>query len=323
MRVSSIGEILVDIIPKRSGEYTENMEFEAHLGGAPFNYAVAMARLGAIPYGMGAVGSDFFGKMLVGVLKDNNVRTECLKVKNARTSLAFIILNEDGERTFFFYRAPWVNTADSMYSVEDLREDVIMSSEVLYVSGMALSAGPLRDAVLEAMRIGREADVTVIFDYNVRPDVWFSLEEMKKLYDYAIGDASVISLSIDEVETLYGISDPIKAMKYLLRMYAGKDILLKLGKEGCIVHSDERTLLVRAYKVKAIDTTGAGDAWIAAFSYYHYLLEEDLEESSIMANALGAITVTKRGAISAFSSRKDLEEFVSNNETPEIIYINI
>ena len=323
MRVSSIGEILVDMIPKKPGGYCEGISFEAHLGGAPFNYAVAMARLGAIPYGMGAVGNDSFGNMLLRTLRDNGVRTECVKVKSARTSLAFVILKENGEREFFFYRSPWARTADTMYSIDDLSTDVIVSSRVLYVSGMALSVGPLRDAVLKAMEVGSESNTTVIFDYNVRPDVWSSMDDLRSLYDRALGMSSAISLSIDEAEVLYNIKDPLNILSKLKEKHPKADILIKLGDKGCLVYVDGCAVLVEPYKVQAVDTTGAGDAWVAAFSYYYYLRNYDIEKASIMANALGAITVTRRGTITAFASKGDLERFVKERDCPNVKHVRV
>jgi|Deesub1362A_J573_1020465.scaffolds.fasta_scaffold00906_16 fructokinase len=316
--VSSIGELLVDMIPRSFGKYHESILFEAHLGGSPFNYATILSRFKVDVSGFGAVGSDELGKMLVEFMKDNKVRTETIRFKNARTSIAFVILSENGERSFFFYREPWTRTADTLFSIEDINEEVLLSSEVLYVSGMALSVPPLRDAVLYAMKLAGENGIKVFFDYNVRADVWKSREEMKRIYNEALRLSDVISISIDELEEFYGVKEYERVAQKILREFKAEIVCVKLGEKGSFIVEKDRSIQADAFKVKAVDATGAGDSWNATFTFYHLLSGEDLKSSVIFANAMGALTVSSRGAVGRKIKKEELEDFISSSEIPEV-----
>ena len=310
MSVASIGELLVDIIPRSAGTYKEGMLFEAHLGGAPFNYAVILSRLGGHVRGFGAVGNDAFGKMLIRILEENNVDISGIKIKNARTSLAFVILRDDGERTFFFYRSPWANTADTMFTAEDLDFNYLEKASALYVSGMALAVPPLRNAVIEAMKFSYQHGLEVIFDFNVRLDVWRSKEDLIKTYRSIFPYATILALSLDEAKTLYETENP-KSIMHILRKYK-KKLWIKMGNKGAIVVEGDRATYAEAFKVRAIDATGAGDAWAAALTYYHLLKGMSIKDSIIYANAMGALIVTSRGAIGKFVNEKVLEKFIQS-----------
>jgi len=312
MRVSSIGELLVDMVPQKTGRYVEGVPLEAHLGGSPFNYAVILSELGAEVYGFGAAGKDELGKMLLEFIRDCGVGVESMKLKDARTSIAFITLSESGERSFFFYREPWVRTADTMFSIQDIEEEILLSSEILYVSGMALSVAPLRDAVLHAMKLAKENDLRVLFDYNLRWDVWSSREDLERTYEKALKHSDIISISIDELQELYGTEDYESLSRKLLKKYCSELFCVKLGERGSYVRDEKRGLWVDSFKVRAVDTTGAGDSWNAAFTFYHLLSGEDLKSSMTLANAVGALTVSSRGAAGRKIKKEELEEFASS-----------
>ena len=310
MKVASIGEILVDIIPRKFGGYEEGMLLEAHLGGAPFNYAVTLSRLGSYVRGFGAVGNDEFGKMLIRILEENKVDTAGIKIKNARTSLAFVILNENGERSFFFYRNPWANTADTMFDVNDLDFNYLKKTSVLYVSGMALAVSPLKDAVVEAMKFSYENGSEVIFDFNVRLDVWRSKKDLLDTYTSVFPYATILSISTDEAKILYNATEPRDIIKALGGL--GKKLWIKMGARGSIIVDRNKAIYAEGYEVIAVDTTGAGDSWAAALTYYHLVKGLNIEEAIIYANAMGALVVTSRGAIGRYVDENILNEFVES-----------
>jgi len=318
MSVSSIGELLVDMIPERPGDYAEGISFEAHLGGSPFNYATILSRLGADVSAFGAVGEDSFGRMLIEFMKGEGVKTEGIRIKPFRTSLAFVKLSENGERSFFFYREPWARTADTALEPRDIEEEILLSSEILYTSGMALSIPPLRDAVLHAMKIAKENEINVFFDYNIRWDVWKSEEELRRVYGDALKLSNIISLSIDEMIEFYGTENYERIAERILREFEAEMICVKLGDRGSFVAERTKRVLADAFVVKAVDSTGAGDSWNAAFTFYHLLRGEALEDAIIFANAMGALTVSSRGAVGRKIKEEDLEKFISSSEIPKL-----
>jgi len=131
------------VIPVEPGPYSDGKLLEVHFGGAPANVVVAIARLGHRVGFIGAVGSDPFGEMLKAFLVNEGVDVRGVVVKKARTSLAFVLLREGGERDFFFYRLPWVETADTMLRPEDVDLNLVVEAHVLHVSGVATAFPPL------------------------------------------------------------------------------------------------------------------------------------------------------------------------------------
>ena len=267
-----IGEVLVDMTPMGTGDYTGIDGFYINLGGAPFNSAVAYSKLGGKSGVIGSVGSDEFGKYIKSVLEKYMVDTSGLVFKeNLRTSLAFIKLRDDGERDFFFYRKPWTVTADTELTKDELNLELFSKAKWLHISGMALSHKPMREAIFEAIKVAKENDVKVSFDPTVRLDVWWNIEEMKKVYEKVTKQADMYTLSINEAVLLYGENKPMELATRIIEEFPNLEILsLRMGKDGAYSLEREgeeiRTVYETTIKdVKVIDTTGAGDAWNAAY----------------------------------------------------------
>jgi len=306
----AMGEILVDFIPVEPGNYMEVPAFEKCFGGAPFNYAVAAARLGAKVGALTAVGTDPFGEFLVETLRRNNVDTSQVKVKKARTTLSFIVSEPSGERSCFFYRKPWGETADTLLSPSDVDPDYLHGVKILHYSGVALSHSPERDAVSKAIEEIRKSGGLVSYDSNIRPDLWGSAEELRTVNDEAMKKADIILLARDEAEFLFGSPDPRRVAAEIRRRYDPQYVAMKLGGQGSYVECENGKAFEKpGYKVEVVDTTGAGDAWAAAFEFG--LIEGwSLETCMTIANAVGALVVTKRGAITALPTRAQLQSFL-------------
>jgi sugar/nucleoside kinase (ribokinase family) len=308
--ILAIGEILVDMIPTKPGHYSEVPAFEKCFGGAPFNFAVGASRLGSKVGALCAVGADPFGEFLLETLSKNGIDISHVKVKKARTTLAFVVRHEDGERAFFFYRKPWAETADTLLSPEDLDPKYIESSKVLHYSGVALSHSPLRECVKRAVNVAKEAGVKVSFDPNIRLDLWESPDSLKDSCYGAFQSSDIILLAKDEMEYFYGKVTPREAADQLFKKYDPLIVAIKLGGDGCYVRSREGFEITKpAFKVAVVDTTGAGDGWAAGF--LHGLVKGwDLEKCSTVANAVGGLVVTKIGAITAMPTKSELLRFL-------------
>jgi len=308
--VIALGEILVDMIPIRAGHYSEVPAFEKCFGGAPFNFAVGIARLGGSVGALCAVGNDQFGEFLLDTLRANGVDVSHVKTKEARTTLAFVIREKTGERNFFFYRNPWTETADTLVSPGDIDPEYVSRAKIMHFSGVALSHNPERSAVFEAMKICKEAGVQISFDPNIRLDLWGSEAALRKIYDKAMREADLILLAKDEGEFLFNEADPERVADVVFKKYDPSCVAIKLGSLGCFVRMDDmRRVEKRAFGVQVVDTTGAGDGWAAGFE--QALLEKrDLEECATIANAVGALVVTKIGAITALPTREEVGTFL-------------
>lgn len=309
------GEILVDVIPVRAGAYRDGSLLELHFGGAPANVAVGVARLGGRSGFIGAVGSDPLGDLLLGFLEEEAVYTGWVRRKNARTSLAFVMLREDGERSFFFYRAPWTVTADSLLSHDDVDWDAVERAKVLHFSGVALSQAPLSDTVREMVRYASKHGVAVSYDPNFRLDLWQgSLELARSRLTEVMEHVSLLTLGLDELTPVFGHADYLEAARSLLADYPSLDfVAIRLGQRGAFVASrGEGEALVEAFKVRAVDTTGAGDAWTAAFIQFKLIEDRGLEEAVTLANAVAGLKCTRKGAVTGIPRRSELKEFLAS-----------
>lgn len=313
LEVVCAGEILVDIIPREVGLYREGMLLEAHFGGAPANVAVGVARLGRRAAFVGSVGKDLFGDMLIEYLAGEGVFTGWIARKSARTSLAFVVVKPQGEREFFFYRPPWVQTADALLEKSDIDWEATRKVKVVHVSGVALSQPPLRDTVLELMEVARKAGAHVSIDPNFRPDIWLGdIERARAEFWAALERSTTVMLGYDEMEPLLGTSDYEEAVDRVFSIAPHlKYVAVRLGSKGAYVAAGggER-VLAEAFKVQVLDTTGAGDAWAAGFIVFALLEGRSLREAALLSNAVAAMKCTKRGATSGMPRRSELREFL-------------
>jgi len=260
-RVIAIGEILIDFVSSKPGPYIEAPAFEKCFGGAPMNTIVGVSRLGVSAGAIAAVGEDPFGQFLLEELKRNKVDVSQVKVKKGRRTTITFVANEpiSGERTFLFYRKPWTSeTADSALEPSDIDPSYIAKADILHVSGFALSQNPCREAIFKAINCARKTGVKVSFDPTLRVDVWDSIATLRKTYSRALRLSDIATFSKEEAEFIFGTSETEEAARRALR-YGIRIVGIKLGEKGSyIISKDGTRAQAPAFRVKAVDTTGAG-----------------------------------------------------------------
>ncbi|GFY81401.1 pfkB-like carbohydrate kinase family protein [Actinidia rufa] len=279
-------------------------------GGAPANVAIAAARLGGKTAFVGKLGDDEFGHMLAGILKENGVSGDGITFdKGARTALAFVTLRADGEREFMFYRNP---SADMLLTPGELNLDLIRSAKVFHYGSISLIVEPCRAAHLKAMEVAKQAGALLSYDPNLRLPLWPSAEEARKQIMSIWDKAEVIKVSDNELEFLTG-SNKIDDESALSLWHNNlKLLLVTLGEQGCRYYTKNFHGTVDGFHVKAVDTTGAGDSFVGALLCKIVddwsVLEDEakLKEVLKFANACGAITTTKKGAIPALPTQAEV-----------------
>uniref|UniRef100_A0A7C9D6Q7 fructokinase n=2 Tax=Opuntia streptacantha TaxID=393608 RepID=A0A7C9D6Q7_OPUST len=316
--VVSFGEMLIDFVPTVSGvSLAEAPGFLKAPGGAPANVAIAVARLGGNAAFVGKVGDDEFGRMLAGILTENGVTDEgVLFDKGARTALAFVTLRSDGEREFMFYRNP---SADMLLRDDELNLELIRKAKVFHYGSISLIVEPCRTAHLKAMKEAKAAGALLSYDPNLRLPLWPSAEKAREQIMSIWDQADVIKVSDNELEFLTE-SDKIDDATAMSLWHPNlKLLLVTLGDHGCRYYTKNFKGSVDAFKVKAIDTTGAGDSFVGALLNKvvddHSIIEDEarLREVLKFANACGAITTTKKGAIPALPKVADALELIKNS----------
>ncbi|CAI9092133.1 OLC1v1027306C1 [Oldenlandia corymbosa var. corymbosa] len=316
--VVCFGELLIDFVPTVSGvSLAEAPAFKKAPGGAPANVAVCIARLGGSSAFVGKVGDDEFGHMLANVLNENKVDVSAMRFDpSARTALAFVTLRADGEREFMFYRHP---SADILLQESELDIGTIKKSTIFHYGSISLIEEPCRSTQLAAMAIAKKAGSLLSYDPNLRLALWPSADAARKGIMSIWDQADIIKISEEEITFLTGGDDPYDDDVVLKKLFHPNLSLLLVseGSDGCRYYTKQFKGRVSGLQVKSIDTTGAGDAFVGgllnkmASQPDLYRDEKGLREALYFANACGALTVTKNGAIPALPTMEEIKQLLS------------
>jgi fructokinase len=312
--VVTLGELLIDFVPTVSGvSLIDAPAFKKAPGGAPANVAAGLVKLGSTCAFLGKVGDDAFGQFLKATLDEAGVDTSGLVFsKKARTALAFVSLRADGEREFMFYRHP---SADMLYEPGEVAVDLIEEAKIFHFGSISLISEPSGCATRAALDAAHQKGVIVSYDPNLRLALWPDPQAAKTGMLSVWEAADLIKVSEDELAFLTGLDDIEQAVAQLwhdqLRL-----MLVTLGRHGCRYYTRQFSGVVEGFSVKAVDTTGAGDGFVAGL--IDGLLrhpdawddQAELRRVCRFANAVGALTTTQRGAIPALPTRQQVEAFL-------------
>jgi fructokinase len=321
--VITIGEALIDFTSLAAGvSLPEATTFEKTAGGAPLNVAVGLARLG-LPSGfVGRVGNDPFGHFVADTLVTEGVDASHLGFENkARTGLAFASLTPAGERDSVFVYHP---NASALLSPGHINPGYIKGSRAVVFDSTGLVAEPCRSGVLKALAIARNAGVLCIFDVNLHLSRWGS--EAEALYGLRLGldRADIVKLNVDEMVFLTGTQDPTDGIEKLwtansTQRHKWHLLVVTCGAQGCAYQTATQAGKLPGYHVNTIDSTGAGDGFLAGM--LTELLSTDLsfereaiERALRLANAAGALTTTQRGAAPSLPTRTQVDALLNGTQ---------
>ena len=312
----SFGEALIDWIPLGSQKQgaLDIPLYGQFPGGAPANVAVAVAKLGAKAYFLGKVGEDPAGQFLRKCLKDHDVETSFLLDDSADTAIAFVSLDADGERSFTFHRQ---ETADMQYRTEDFPHELFKES-LFHICSTTLTDPVLKEVTLAGLKLAQKNNCLTSFDVNLRFLLWNNLEDCRPAVLEAIAFSDLLKLSLEELDYLADGKAHSLFIEELLES-GPKVLLLTDGPNAVKIYSRENCLTVQTPKVTAVDTTGAGDAFVGG--WLSSLLQDEitslekllnapshiLEKAAAYAVQCGAFAVTKQGAWSALPQEKDIQ----------------
>lgn len=315
--VTALGEILIDFTAAGKNADGKNI-YEENPGGAPANCAAAVAKLGGASSFIGMTGEDSFGKDLKAALENVNVDTSGMRTtKKQHTTLAFVSLDQNGERNFSFCRNPG---ADTCLSPSDLDREILSSTKFLQLGSLSLTDEPSASAQMEAVRIVKQAGGFISYDPNYRERLWGgrkdALEKMKSMLSFS----DMVKISDEELALFFGKDISYAEGAALIHECGVRLVLVTLGSRGVYYSakgSDEvfsGTIAVPS--VNVVDTTGAGDSFTGGLLYALTRREnpfdfsrEELEMDVSFANCVASLCVTKRGAIPALPSLDDVLNF--------------
>lgn len=311
--VVAIGELLIDFTCRAIDECGYPI-MAAHPGGAPANYLAALSKFGAKTAMLGKVGDDFFGRKLLETLSSVGVSTEGMLVSDEYfTTLAFVTLDDNGEREFSFARKPG---ADTRLRYNEVRTDIIDASRVLHFGTLSMTHDPARTATYQAVEYARSRGKLISFDPNLRKPLWSSLYTAKREMLWGLEQADVVKISDEEVDFLFKLS-PQAGAKHIIDKFGAKLVFVTCGADGCIYETAKyKGFADSLHAIEVSDTTGAGDIFGGAAMFA--LLQtgkapEDLTSKELdgivrFASVAAGLSTTKPGGI---SSIPDYEEVLT------------
>jgi fructokinase len=315
--VLSIGEALVDFLPNERGRPVHEVEtWNRCTGGAVANVAVGLARLGRKIAFAGVVGEDAFGTFLYEQIKKEGVDVSRLRrTAEGKTALAFVSLTQEGERTFAFYRT---RAAGLFLDRRDVRPDVLRGARVVHFGTNSLLMTPAQEAMFEMVDAVRAQGGILSCDPNVRLGLWEKPEVLKDLIHRLVPKCSVVKLAEEELEFVFGHREPEGAVRWLRDQGVVLPIVT-LGAKGALLLVNGIEVRVPSPKVDVVDTTGAGDGFMAGLLYgltsryvnHAALAEADpdtIREWAAFACKVGARVCTKLGAQPALPRLSEVQE---------------
>lgn len=317
--VVALGELLIDFTP--SGVSTNGSAlFECNPGGAPANVLTAVARQGGKAAFIGKVGKDSFGELLKTTLEQENIETKNLVFdEEVRTTLAFVTLDDTGNRSFSFFRNPG---ADIMLRMEEVDRALIENTRIFHFGSLSCTHEPARTATRFAIEKAKESGAVISYDPNLRLPLWQNEETARRTILEFMPYADIVKISEEEFLFLTGKEDYKTHVAEFAKQYGISLLLVTLGPKGAFYFADGKSNLLPTYDVKVVDTTGSGDSFMGAVLFQiaqqkkelNALTEGELNEIMDYANASGSAAAAVKGGIPSIPTKEQIIKCMS--ETP-------
>lgn len=313
-KVICFGEALIDFlnIDKQQSDRLSLNGFRQYPGGAPANAAVAVAKLGGEAWFAGQVGEDMFGDFLAEALQAYGVNTRYLsRHPVAKTALAFVELDEHGDRRFSFYRQ---DSADLLLEYEQVEEGWFAGASIFHFCSNTLTTLSMASVTRHALDMARAANCLVSFDVNLRHNLWAGGQVKREVVNELVAEADILKFSTEELIYLAGGN----VQGYMDKLMAGRCCLLVVTDGGGSIHYRSKTCAgdYQPPKVKVADTTAGGDGFIGGLLY---VLSRAPKASELLntpsqllgliqfAACCGALAVTRPGAFPALPELAEVQ----------------
>ncbi|HSV31586.1 MAG TPA: PfkB family carbohydrate kinase [Atribacteraceae bacterium] len=319
----SLGELLIDFVSTENGVTLKDAPgFEKAPGGAPANVAVSIAKLGIASYFIGKVGKDAFGDFLRETLELYGVNTQFLSTTGkAKTTLAFVSLTEEGERDFVFYRDPG---ADMLLDQGDIQEDCFSGSGVFHFGSITMTHEPSHSATFKAITLARKYGYLLSYDPNLRPALWKNTGDAREKIRRGLEYCDLVKLNEEETCFIADTHNLDEAIRFIRSRYDPPLLAITMGRDGSMLYYRDQLIRANGFPVKSVDTTGAGDGFVGGLvsslaPFWNKIRDrQDVPEETLRfavryANAVGALTTLKKGAIPALPTRDEVELFIREN----------
>ena len=301
--VVGMGEFLVDFACIRTNE-NGFPTMMGNPGGAVPNCLAAMQKRGIRTAFIAKVGNDAFGRLLLGTAESAGINTDGVIVSDKYfTTLAFVTLDENGDRDFSFSRK---YSADIMMDYDEVDKSIIDQAAYFHVGSVSLTDEPSRTTTHRLVEYAESRGKIITSDPNLREPLWKDLEEAKNEILWLISHTDILKISDNEVEFLWELS-PEEGARKILKEYRPKLVFVTCGAEGALFANEKYSGRVESLPVQPVDTTGAGDIFggtavaqlIRCGKAPEELTEEELRHITELACAAASISTESYGGISS------------------------
>jgi fructokinase len=321
-KIICFGELLVDWLPcgMQTVAKLQIPLYAQYPGGAPANVSVACRRLGGDSYFVGQVGDDPMGNYLKNCLQTYQVNSQYLSQSPHPTAMAFVHLDEKGERSFTFKRH---NSADLNYPKENFNAQMFAECGIFHICSNTLTETKINDCSLHAMQTAQQNGVLTSFDVNLRLMLWQNIKEVTPRVMQIMQHSDLVKLSIEELDFLRAEQSEGSFIDSLFALGV-QLVLVTDGANPVHFYSRQHQQSIMTLQVTMVDSTGAGDAFTGGLLYS--LAAQGISSSKALKNALqsklpllnainiaiccGAYAVTQKGAWSALPTLDDINSLL-------------
>ena len=300
--ILGLGEPMIEFNQTEPGQRNYLQGF----GGDTSNAIIACARQGAPCGYITRLGDDEFGRMLLGLWQAEAVDARGVVLDPAAHTAVYFVTHGAQGHGFSYLRR---DSAASRMRPDDLPRALIEGARTLHVSGIsqAISASAC-DTVQAAIAIARAAGVKVAYDTNLRLKLW-PLARAREVITATIAHTDYLLPSLEDLQSICGLAQPHAILDWCFAQGA-RNVVLKLGRAGCIAATAQAREAIKGHAVHAVDATGAGDCFDGALLARLHA-GDSLVAAARYANAAAALTTTGFGAVAPLPRRATVEAFMS------------
>lgn len=322
LKTISFGEALIDMLSSKTKQSatTEQETFTKYAGGAPANVAAAIGRLGGDSYFAGKIGEDMFGEFIRESFTEFNVKDDyILSTDQAKTALAFVSLDEEGERTFSFYRDP---SADMLFTGAEFKDSWFNKPGYFHFCSNTLTADTIYGATLCGIGKAKNSNFCISFDVNLRKNLWPANRDALGPIWQCIEHSHIVKLCAEEMEFLCNGNSIEKTLQNIFSGSTQLVLLTDGGKPLKFFNATDSGYSENSLTppvIKMVDSTAAGDAFMGGFLYQ--LTAQDITQTDLasfcsthkLAKALtfashcGAFAASHKGALSSLPKLENIE----------------
>lgn len=298
--IIAMGEVMLELSPQFSPQRAGSGGFELAFAGDTFNTAVYLARQGLKVSYLTELGSDKFSDQIIALAESESVcMNGCIRSDGALPGLYLIENNAEGEREFYYWRRH--SAARQLLMTPEKVQRIcraVGKADVFYLSGisMAVMGQDSEQGFWALIDSVQQQQKTLVFDPNFRPRLWPDLNLARDFYQKILGYCDVVFPTLDDDTLLWGLSEPEAIIDFYHSLGVAEVVLKLPAAKAMVSTGHEQVLRSSRYRGAVVDTTGAGDAFNAAYLHARYA-GASLAASLDAGHRLAAKVIGVRGAI--------------------------